>query len=456
LCQEAREAKAAGLLAIDFCTGAPLVAYPPDENLLVNINSPTASSSSSSNSSSSSSSGVNANGNAFAISLTSKIILTFSAFLLLSSIVVLLAIEKGANVIVLLLVFLQPLVILFFVYWRKHRHLVALDLVIKIFATGFFIVTIQSVVIESLLQGILFVLLTPFLGGGMGQLGPPNDGGGDGVPQGGDDDYGPPPPPHQSSQKLFFLQHTMSGALNWMVNIAAAAGGGGEGGRGAPNDDDGPLIADQSDSMRQSMKDNFIVAVVGVFAMSFIVAAGVEETLKHFVVRCTYFPSPLRNPRAVLIYMMTGALGFATCENLMYVFEIKSSPVPGTSLFLGELIVLLVRILMPVHVICSVFQAKNLSAILMSQQHMSLFRLLVTAIIIHGSYDFSLYLSAVLQFVSASNDIAYILVPFSFVVSITLSAGIYAYRSYKAIEGAHDGYGQLAQGTLHDDEDGEL
>lgn len=41
------------------------------------------------------------------------------------------------------------------------------------------------------------------------------------------------------------------------------------------------------------------------------------------------------------------------------------SPLPGTSLLVGELFVLLIRILMPVHVICSVLQATSLSKVLM-------------------------------------------------------------------------------------------
>jgi PrsW family intramembrane metalloprotease len=61
---------------------------------------------------------------------------------------------------------------------------------------------------------------------------------------------------------------------------------------------------------------------------------------------------------------MAGALGFATCENISYVFTQGSAEaVPGASNLIGELTVLLARILMPIHVICSVLQAINLSKV---------------------------------------------------------------------------------------------
>jgi RsiW-degrading membrane proteinase PrsW (M82 family) len=60
---------------------------------------------------------------------------------------------------------------------------------------------------------------------------------------------------------------------------------------------------------------------------------------------------------------MAGALGFATAENIEYVFGTSQSPIPGTSVFIGEIVVLLIRVLMPIHVICSVIQAANLSKV---------------------------------------------------------------------------------------------
>jgi RsiW-degrading membrane proteinase PrsW (M82 family) len=110
-----------------------------------------------------------------------------------------------------------------------------------------------------------------------------------------------------------------------------------------------------------------VLAVVGLLLMAYVVAAGVEESMKHAAVRFTRFPAPFKSPDAVMVYFMAAALGFATAENIEYVFGSSgsggASPLPGSSLFVGELFVLLMRVCMPVHVICSVLQATNLSRV---------------------------------------------------------------------------------------------
>jgi hypothetical protein len=115
--------------------------------------------------------------------------------------------------------------------------------------------------------------------------------------------------------------------------------------------------------IRMSIQKHILLTIFVLFLMAFVVAAGVEETMKHFVVRCCRFPTPLKDPHSILVYLMAGALGFATSENIEYVFGTTTSPIPGTTVFIGELIVLLTRVLMPIHVICSVIQAANLSKV---------------------------------------------------------------------------------------------
>ena len=50
--------------------------------------------------------------------------------------------------------------------------------------------------------------------------------------------------------------------------------------------------------------------------MAYVIAAGVEETMKYFVVRCCTFPQSLKEPQTVLVYLMAAALGFETMENI--------------------------------------------------------------------------------------------------------------------------------------------
>ena len=60
----------------------------------------------------------------------------------------------------------------------------------------------------------------------------------------------------------------------------------------------------------------------------------------------------------------------------------------GTSLFVGELMILLLRVCLPVHLICSVLQSVNLSKIIMGQDtQMSLFMMLLP-----GKHSLYLYL----------------------------------------------------------------
>ena len=182
---------------------------------------------------------------------------------------------------------------------------------------------------------------------------------------------------------------------------------------------------------REAMHANIVPVIIGLILMSFVVAAGVEETMKHFIVRCCQFPSSLRDPSTILVYMVAGALGFATAENIEYVFGTTTSPIPGTSQFVGELLVLLIRVCMPVHVICSVIQASSLSKMLMGHQTLSLFYILLPAILLHGTFDFVLFLLGAIEFIY--NDSSLLLEIMSIVLSIliTIAGGLYAYFSYR-------------------------
>jgi RsiW-degrading membrane proteinase PrsW (M82 family) len=65
------------------------------------------------------------------------------------------------------------------------------------------------------------------------------------------------------------------------------------------------------------------------------------------------------------VYLVSGALGFATFENIQYVFISGGSgdQMFSKSVLISELFVLLLRVLMPIHVICAVLQAINLSKV---------------------------------------------------------------------------------------------
>lgn len=53
-------------------------------------------------------------------------------------------------------------------------------------------------------------------------------------------------------------------------------------------------------SLQRLIKEYSFVVFLAVFIMAFVIAAGVEETLKHFIVRCCPFTRPIKDPSAVL------------------------------------------------------------------------------------------------------------------------------------------------------------
>jgi Cys-rich protein (TIGR01571 family) len=139
VCQEAREANERGNAVLDYCSGERLGDDFPSESSLeseeLNIS----------------------------ISKTSKIILMICGMVAMVSVVLLFVVGKATNVVVLLLTFAQPILILYFVYWRRCGGWVSLDMVIKLFAVGFWFTTFQSIILEEIIQFGILLLLGPFL-----------------------------------------------------------------------------------------------------------------------------------------------------------------------------------------------------------------------------------------------------------------------------------------------------
>lgn len=304
VCQEAREAKHAGMPVLDYCSGEDIRAT-VDAHIAA-TSSDTAGSSSRAAEYISSSSSLHPEAETGslwahmkALSLTSVVIVWTWLGLMAALFLILAISRRGLHITVFLLTFLQPLLIEYFVYWRSRRQYAALDYVVKMFAVGFWFSTVQSICLEFLLQALLFAIFTPILGMHSGDT------------------------------------------------VA----------------DDDVTISEN----RHKLATHLGAVVVLLLLMAFVVAAGVEETMKHFAVRCCRFPAPLQNPHTVLVYLMSAALGFATAENLEYVFASSTGSGSGhmsvATAVTDELTVLLVRVLMPIHVICSVLQAAQLSKV---------------------------------------------------------------------------------------------
>ena len=249
------------------------------------------------------------------LSKTSFLIMYLSAAVMGISVIVLLATDRAQNILVLFLVFIQPCAILYVFYWKHLRSYASLDFVIKMFAVGFWLTTFQSVIIESIIQIVLVLAFQPLIGSAT------------------DDASGDSQPNQPSGRYLvkYFLRSVFA-------------------------------IAEDSTDAAVSPPP-LIFYILYQVLNAFILAGGTEETMKNFAVRCCQFPGNLKHPYTILIYMMSAALGFATCENIEYVFGVSNSKGGSVSALEEELLVLLVRVLMPVHIICSVLQAASLSTV---------------------------------------------------------------------------------------------
>ena len=170
--------------------------------------------------------------------------------------------------------------------------------------------------------------------------------------------------------------------------------------------------------------------------MAFVVAAGVEETMKHFIVRCYRFGSPLKDPYTITIFLLAGAMGFTTAENIAYVFGSSKGDMglEDESEELGEVTVLLLRVCMPVHLICAVFQGCNVSKIVMGQESdMSLFRVLLPGIVLHGGFDFLLFVLSIVGYAEHIDSTWYEIFCLVCAAIVGIVGARVAYTSFKKV-----------------------
>ena len=170
-----------------------------------------------------------------------------------------------------------------------------------------------------------------------------------------------------------------------------------------------------------------------------MIAAGVEESMKYFAVKCCKQLHPLSSPHAVLVCLMAAALGFATAENIEYVFSTPAGTEQSArDVFLSELVVLVVRLLMPIHVICSVLQAASLARVALGMQTFSTFRILLPAIALHGAFDFYLFVINAVAFIYDRNDDGIVVASIVGPVFITVIGIIWACVSFGRVVREYD------------------
>jgi RsiW-degrading membrane proteinase PrsW (M82 family) len=123
--------------------------------------------------------------------------------------------------------------------------------------------------------------------------------------------------------------------------------------------------------------------LLGAFIGSFFVIAPVEEVAKYLSVRVKAYNSPSFNEvMDGIVYSVAGALGFATIENIFYVFQYGAA----TGIFRAILSV-------PLHALCGGIIGYYLG---MKKTHVEEGKYFVAAglliaILFHGAYDFVLF-----------------------------------------------------------------
>jgi RsiW-degrading membrane proteinase PrsW (M82 family) len=282
---------------------------------------------------------------------------------------------KLANFMVFCLTLLQAFGFLTLVYW-KHSKDISIDAVIKFFACGFCLSTTLGIFFELLVG--LVIRLTMSLLMAMSGLDIVEDNG------------------YSSSSK-----ETVSTNM-WSAEQVNYSG------------------VNYREYLQVFGNDHPFVFTVYLFVTSFILAAFIEELCKYFGYRmvdhpdfhtqegveeamdyreeeeveveqpfATSFPDQNRTYQsrgaAITVAMVAAGLGFACCENLVYIFVYGNSDVGM------EATILIARSLFPIHPIAAAIQSIGVcKRDLEKDSKVRLGRVILPGIIFHGLYDFAI------------------------------------------------------------------
>lgn len=259
------------------------------------------------------------------------------------------------NMIVLVLTLAQAFGIELLVHWIWNRFDLSFDSVVKYFSCGFFLATPLAIVFELIVQMLTSV--------------------------------------------VFFV-------IAFLFFVFAA-------------DDD--LLQGLQDNPQKTMKKIAVeyqgIFILNLFLQSFVIAALVEEMVKYFGYWMVVVPdlmpqrtqtsveedgddsavTPTRSYKstgaAITVAMVSVALGFACCENLMYVFVYSPTPSLGV-----EITTLVARSFFPVHPLCAAIQSIGVcKRDLEGERKTGIGRIISPAVLLHGAFDFVLMVFAYYQ-----------------------------------------------------------
>jgi RsiW-degrading membrane proteinase PrsW (M82 family) len=271
------------------------------------------------------------------------------------------------NYFVLFLTLLQSFFILAAVYW-KHTKDVSIDALVKFFAVGFCLSTTSAIFFELILGLMVRVSMALLMAvSGIGVM-------------------------EENGYTLF--ESRSGNVLNLMQEVNYGG-------------------VDYHEYLKTYGNDHPIIYTVYLFAISFILAALIEETCKYFgyrmvdhpdfysetevdeAVNCyeeelsmTSFSNQNRSLKskgaAITVSMVAVGVGFACCENLVYVF------IYGKANYTSEIIMLLARSLFPIHPIAAALQSIQVCKRDLENEKLRLGGIMLPGILFHGLFDFML------------------------------------------------------------------
>jgi RsiW-degrading membrane proteinase PrsW (M82 family) len=278
------------------------------------------------------------------------------------------------NMIVLLLTLGQAFFIEYLVHWRWCKFDLSFDSVVKYFACGFLLTTPMAIAFEAIISTVASLLIM--------------------------------------SMVMLIL--------------------------GADQDIANELTNDPKSALKDFAMKYQGLFIFYVFINSFVVAAVTEEMVKYFGYWMVVVPDLLPENRSapattvitsydssnddgetedegnnattmrksarstgagITVAMVSVALGFACCENLMYIF-VYSPPSLGV-----EISTLVARSLFPVHPLCAAIQSIGVcKRDIEGDKKYGIGRIISPAVLLHGSFDFVLMLAAFYESLRASEE----------------------------------------------------
>ncbi|VEU39025.1 unnamed protein product [Pseudo-nitzschia multistriata] len=246
----------------------------------------------------------------------------------------------GIKIGVALGVWIQPCIVLYFVWWRWNRFDISFDAVIKYFASGYVIGVFQAFMVETIMS----------------------------IPYG------------------------VFATIELSSEVVSEVG---------QNATDPTTYLEDRKNVAKMMKDYWGVNALYLFVGAFIMAAFVEEVVKYYCYWTIEMPeqiydtqkSKISQANYVTIGMVSASLGFACKENMQYVFQ---------SQYVGdELLTLFLRSLLALHPLCAAIQSLGvIKRDILGDPSSSLGRILLPAVILHGAFDFAEMLLAYFLYIN--------------------------------------------------------